>query len=219
MTLWLANPSATVTRLAATLARRGHALGGMESAEPRTWILGSEDDPVAAGIVARDDSHDRILVLSWIGTHPDARAEVLRRLWMLEERCRATGIPTLTLRLAPLAGPESPLWKMLAGSQPGARLARKLVHPVLESDVVEAMDRALRGAAVWEGWQEIGGPDIVSLGELAALARTSRVTRGGAWEPDPDALAEQRLIEPAVWARWSGIEPGSVVAEAAQWAA
>ncbi len=218
MTLRLVNPSPVVVRLAAKLAALGHIVTRTPDAAPLTWVLGADDDlPAmrATGIGERD----RILVLSWIGAHPDARAQVLRRLWALEESCRAIALPALTLRLGPLAGPDSPLWRKLAHSKPAPRLARKLVHPVLESQVVEAIDRALRGAAAWNGWQEIGGADIMSLGECATLARGSGLTGAGEWEPDADALAEQRLIEPGVWSQWAGIEPCSVATEAGRWAA
>ncbi len=218
MTLRLVNPSPVVVRLAAKLAPLGHVVTRTVDAAPLTWVLGADDDPPvmsASGIGAGD----RILVLSWIGAHPDARAQVLRRLWALEEACRATALPALTLRLGPLAGPDSPLWRKLAHSKPAPRLARKLVHPVLESQVVDVIDRALRGGSAWNGWQEIGGADIMSLGECATLARGSGLTGAGEWEPDLEVLAEQRLIEPAVWARWSGIEPRPVATEAGRWAA
>src|SRR5439155_519545 len=82
-----------------------------------------------------------------------------------------------------------------------------------EADVIEALDRALAGAAAWEAWYEVGGPDVLSLGELAALARASHAAGGGAWEPDRAVLAEQRLIEPEIWARWAGLTPASGAAD------
>ena len=47
----------------------------------------------------------RVLVLSLLGAHPDARAKRLKALWELEELVRGTAIPNMTLRLAPLVGP------------------------------------------------------------------------------------------------------------------
>ena len=216
--LRLVNPTPVVARLAGQLAARGSGVIGGSDSTPLTWMLGADDDLAttrASGIGERD----RILVVSWIGAHPDARANVLGRLWRLEEQCRASGLPTLTLRLGPLAGPGSPLWQKLAHTKPSPRLARRPVHPVLEMQVVEVIERASVGAIVWSGWQEIGGPDIMTLGECAEHARGARTAAEGEWEPDLEALAEQRLIEPEVWARWSGIEPRSVRAEAATWAA
>jgi len=218
----LLQPAPVVTRLFGELLRRGRATAECgASAWPRTWIVGPGSDPELAANIAREAvaGRDRILVLGWIGVHPDARAQALRVLWSLEERCRATGLPTLAVRLGPLCGPSAPLWRALAGAAPAGRLARKLVHPVCEADVIEALDRALAGAAAWEAWYEVGGPDVLSLGELAALARASHAAGGGAWEPDRAVLAEQRLIEPEIWARWAGITPASVAAEAGRWAA
>lgn len=214
----LVNPSPVVARLAEQLAARASVVTRGSDSIPLTWMLGADDD-LAATRVAGIAERDRILVVSWIGAHPDARANVLRRLWALEEQCRASALPTLTLRLGPLAGPESPLWQKLAHVKPGHRLARRPVHPVLESQVVEVIERALVGAIAWSGWQEIGGPDIMTLGDCAEHARSARTGAQGEWEPDLEALAEQRLIEPEVWARWSGIEPRSVLSEAATWAA
>lgn len=210
----LVNPSPVVARLAAKLATRGSG----EARERLTWMLGADDD-LAAVLAAGIGERDRILVVSWIGAHPDAGASVLSRLWALEERCRESGFATLTVRLGPLAGPESPLWQKLAYAKPRSRLARKPVHPVLESQVVEVIERALIGAVTWNGWQELGGPDIMTLGECAEHARRSAFAGEGEWEPDLEALAEQRLIEPQVWSQWSGMEPMSVSTEAATWAA
>ncbi len=210
------NPTPVVTRLTDGLAAR--AAGGIADSAPLTWMLGAADDVAAARAAGMGEGH-RILMLSWIGAHPDARADVLRRLWALEERSRESGLPTLTLRLGPLAGSSSPLWRKLARAKLTSRLARRPVHPVLESQVVEVIERALSGAIRWDGWQELGGPDIMTLGECADLARAANITGEGEWEPDLEALAEQRLIEPDVWAAWSGIEPRSPRAETTTWAA
>jgi len=162
-------------------------------------------------------------VVGWIGVHPDAASPELTALWHLEERTRALGVPVLALRLGPLVGATSPLWQQLAATRPAGKLARKLVHPVLESDVVTTLGRALVGAIAWDGWFELGGREVFAVGELAELARAARPglspASGGGWEPGRDALLGQRLIEPDVWVRWGGIEPGSVRAEAARWAA
>src|SRR6266516_4199530 len=108
----LLKPAPPVARLAAALVARGHTIDrGTSAPGAGTWVVGPAEDPdTAAHIAGRSATGDRILVLGWIGAHPDARAETLRKLWALEERCRATPLPTLALRLGPLVGPASPLW-------------------------------------------------------------------------------------------------------------
>ena len=220
VTIRLSNPGPLVSRLAHALEARGHAVVDTPAGGACTWMIGPGEEPSTAELAAesRTGLGDRILVLGWIGVHPDARSTVLRQTWLLEERCRASGLETLALRLGPLVGVMSPLWRMLGHAPLPRRLASKLVHPVTEADVIEAVHRALTGAATWLGWHELGGPDVLSLGELAELARAAGPERGGAWEPDRMALAEQRLIEPELWARWAGITPRSVI-ESGAWAA
>ena len=222
-------PAAPVPRLLAQLAERGHrsgpAAGASESSEP-VFVVGPGDhDPeVEAWMVAAPSraSAGRILVMSIVGAHPDAAAADLRRLWMLEERARSTGLPVLTLRLGPLVGPRSPLWLHLRSRPRLPRGGRHLVQPVFEADVVETLDRALSGGASWSGWFEVVGGEVLTLEELASLARAagSPLPAGaGSWEPALAILECQRLGEADPWRRHFKIEPGTVSELARGWAA
>ncbi len=159
---------------------------------------------------------DRWLVLSWIGAHPDARDPLLAVLWTLEEQARATGLPTLVLRLAPLVGPRSPLLALLrSGPKLDARLERALVQPVLESDVVAGLSNWLDGSAMWGDWFEVCGPDALSVGELIQLTQAGHfgaLDAAPAWEPSPAVLRAQGLSEWDAWALASGVTPRSIFA-------
>ena len=221
-------PDPPVPRLLEALAARGHETH--RPSAPRrdsTLVLaaGGAPDPAALGVLLgawRSAPGARVLVLSRLGAHPDARAAQLRWLWMLEEHARASGLPVLTLRLAPLIGPRSPLWLRLkrAPRLPGS--GRKLLNPVAEVDVVETLDRALRGAAKWEGWFEVAGPDVMSLAEIATLAREAGPAPGGdagAWEPPWREMSEQRLSEAEPWLSHFSMRVRPVGEQALQWAA
>lgn len=160
-------------------------------------------------------SIDRWLVLSWIGAHPDARDPLLVALWALEEEARATGLPTLVLRLAPLVGPDSPLLALLK-TRPklDARLERALVQPMLEADVVAGLAKFLDGSAAWTDWYEVCGPDALSLGELAQLAQADHfgaLEAIAGWEPAPTVLRAQGLSEWDAWTRATGVAPRSIL--------
>lgn len=153
----------------------------------------------------------RALVLSRLGVHPDARHPALRRLWRLEEHVRGGGAPTLTLRLAPLLGPASPLWRRLRARPALPRGGRQLVNPVAEADALETLRRALDGRAAWGGWFEVAGPEVWSLAELRELAAAAGPAReAGAWEPPLEEIAEHRLAESEPWASHFGLSPGRV---------
>lgn len=204
-------------RLLLGIAARGEPI--LEAArlpageEPVTLALA--DGPFVldlAGLVAALGRRPfRLLVLSRLGAHPDARAESLQRLWRIEEHARGAGAPVLTLRLAPLIGPHSPLWRKLASSPKLPRRGRQLLNPVAESDALESLARALDGRAQWRGWFEVAGPEVWSLAELAEAAARSGVPHaGGAFEPDLDELAEHRLAEAGPWQEHFGIEPTAI---------
>jgi len=211
-------------RLLAALAQRGHPVFERpESAPPdeRDVVLAVSDGAfvldMAALVRALVRKSLRVLVLSRLGAHPDARASSLQRLWRLEEHVRATGLPSLTLRFGPLVGSETPLWRKLRSRPALPRLARKLVNPVAESDAIETLDRALAGRAAWEGWYEVAGPDAFTLAELRDLAAaTTGPTGGGAWEPPLEEIAEHRLAESEPWASHFGIAPAPVPGVAAR---
>jgi uncharacterized protein YbjT (DUF2867 family) len=224
------HPDPPVPRLLRALEARGHTIaraGGETQREAATLVLGAgpELDPLAFGVLLGSWARApgaRVLVVSALGTHPDARAARLQRLWALEEQVRAIGLPSLTLRLAPLVGAASPLWLRLRSRPALPRRGRSLLHPVAEDDVVETLDRALAGRVAWTGWYEVAGADVLSLAELAALAAAAgpRLPPGaGAWEPPIAELAEHRLAESSPWFGHFGITPRAVATAASEWAA
>ncbi len=149
----------------------------------------------------------RVLLLSRLGAHPDARADTLRRLWRLEEHVRGGGAPTLTLRLAPLVGPETPFWRKLRSRPDLPGGGRKLVNPVAERDAVETIVRALDGRGPWRDWYEVAGSETFSLAELRDLASRTTGGRNGEWEPSLEEIAEHRLAEHEPWASAFHLEP------------
>ena len=164
------------------------------------------------GLVAALGSRPfRVLVLSRLGAHPDARHPALQRLWRLEEHVRAGGAPTLTLRLAPLLGPDTPLWRRLRSRPALPRGGRGLLNPVAERNALETLRRALDGRAKWTGWFEVAGPEVWSLAELRELAEPAgRAADAGEWEPSLEEMAEHRLAESEPWASHFGIIPAGV---------
>ncbi|MBI1799050.1 MAG: hypothetical protein HYR73_05135 [Candidatus Eisenbacteria bacterium] len=200
-------------------------LSATPSESDATLVLGPgpELDELAFGVLLdawRKARGARLLVLSQVGVHPDARSPRLQRLWALEERARGFALPVLTLRLAPLIGPRSPLWQKLR-TRPGLpRDGRQLIQPIAEADVIETLERALDGRAKWEGWYEVAGCDVMSLRELAELARTPHAVRErGEWEPSMAEMEEQRLCETEPWTRHFGFAPRPIAAQVAGWAA
>ncbi len=162
-----------------------------------------------AGLVASLGGRPfRVLLLSRLGAHPDARAAGLRRLWRLEEHVRGGGAPTLTLRFAPLLGHGVPLWNRLRSRPrlPGG--GRVLLNPALESDAVETLVRALADPQPWQGWYEVAGSEVWSLAELRDLAAEAGPGPDrGAWVPPLDELAEHRLAESGPWIERFGLAP------------
>jgi hypothetical protein len=228
------HPDPPVPRLIAALQARGHAVtpapSGRPAADaggPSTLVLSSGDtpDPLALGVLLgawRSAPRARVLVLSRIGAHPDARAPGLRGLWDLEERARASGLPTLTLRLAPLLGPSTPLWRTLRSGPRLPRDGRALLQPVVEDDAVETLHRAVEGRVAWEGWFEVAGDEAWSLAELCGRATARgrvRRDRDARWEPPLEEMAEHRLAESGPWREAFGIAPAPLGEAMAGWVA
>jgi uncharacterized protein YbjT (DUF2867 family) len=207
-------------RLLAAVATHGHVVvceGESLPPEAEAVTLIVADGPMVfdfLGFVrSLGERRFRVLMLSRLGSHPDAREPSLQRLWRLEEHVRAGGAPTLTLRFAPLVGPATPLWKKLRSRPALPNGGRQRLNPVAEIDAVETLLRTLDGRAPWQGWYEVAGSETVTLAELRELARrTPGATAGGAWEPTLDELAEHRLAESEPWAADFGITPTPLAA-------
>lgn len=221
-------PDPPVPRLLEALAARGHAVKPAAAGRPNgpaTLVLaaGAELDEMAFGVLLgawRTAPGARVLVLSAIGAHPDAKEKRLRRLWRIEESARASGVPALTLRLAPMIGPRSPLWLRLRSRPRLLGGGRQLLNPVAEEDVVETLDRACGGRVRWEGWYEVAGAEVFSLSDLArwAVEAGPRLPRGaGAWEPPLPELREHRLCEARPWLEHFGLASPPLRARAAGW--
>lgn len=184
-----------------------------------TLVVGAGCAPRALDQTLGETPDARLLVLSALGAHPDARAPRLKALWDLEEQARGTGRPVLTLRLGPIVGPQSPLWLRLRSRPRLPEPDHTLLNPVVESDVIQTLERALGDQAAWEGWYEVAGAEAITLGELASLAaRSPRLPDdSGAWEPPHGELREHRLAEPGPWTAHFGIAPSEVTSQAATW--
>jgi hypothetical protein len=212
-----------VARLLALVTARGHQLFRSPDALPpgdEPVVLAVSDGPSVFDYltaVQQLGSHPlRTLMLSRLGSHPDARAASLQRLWRLEEHVRAGNAPVLTLRFAPLVGPETPLWRRLRSRPALPNGGRKLLNPVAERNAVETLNRALDGRARWEGWYEVAGPDAVTLAELRDLATRTPFSGPpadtGEWEPSLEEMMEHRLAETEPWASHFGIVPTPMAA-------
>jgi len=207
-------------RLLGALVAHGHTVFArpeMLPAGDEAVTLAVSDGPFVFDFVgavrALGSRSFRVLVLSRLGAHPDARCTSLQRLWRLEEHVRAGGAPTLTLRFAPLVGPETRLWRKLRSRPALPRAGRKLVNPVAETDAVETLLRALDGRGPWRGWYEVAGGEALTLAELRDVAvRTPGETRGGTWEPSLAEIAEHRLAECEPWATDFGLVPTPLAA-------
>lgn len=207
-----------VPRLVAVLGARGHQFSDQTTPEPDTgatlllstpvdWMrLGVNFSPwlVAPGV--------RILVVSRMGAHPDAVAPGLQALWRLEEYARVSLIPTLALRLAPLAGPATPFWRKLAARPRLGAAAGAVVMPVLESDAVEVLHAALVAKHRWEGWFDVVGPEARTLAEWSEVAGHERGADDVPWEPPLEEMMEHRLAEPELWQKAYGLVAHDVAA-------
>lgn len=204
-------------RLIAAMEARGHQVVAADALTPG-------DEPVtlavfdgafvfnfAAMVGSLGSRPFRVLVLSRLGAHPDARAASLQRLWRLEEHVRGGGAPTLTLRLAPVLGSGTPLWNKLRSQPSLPRGGRTQLNPVAERDVIETVVRALADSTPWSGWYEVAGPRVWTLGELKMLAAGGGLggVRGD-WEPALEEMLEHRLAESAPWCERFGITPTSI---------
>ena len=214
-----------------------HAPGTPDPPAPRL-LVGLESDldeeilVLAHGTTTSEEALDRllaewrtrprarVLVLGTLGTHRDAHVPRWRQMWTLEEKARTTGLPVLVLRLAPLVGPQSPLWLRLKSGEPLPQQGRPLLQPVAEVDVRATLTAALTARADWLGWYDVAGPEPLTLAELAALARREGVLPqgAGAWEPPAEELAQQRLCDPRPWSEHFRIEPRRLSEEAGAWA-
>jgi uncharacterized protein YbjT (DUF2867 family) len=224
------SPDPPAPRLLAALAGHGHTVTPATPADARPSSIlvlaaGATLDPLALGVLLgawRYAPAARVLVLSRLGAHPDARAKGLRQLWNLEENARATGLPTLTLRLAPLLGPATPLWNQLRRQPRLGREKEWVIQPVVETDVVSALARLFSGKVPWEGWYEVAGREAFTLGELAALAARAGapdVTSPAAWEPALPEIGEQRLAESGPWLEAFGVAARPLADRIADWGA
>jgi hypothetical protein len=224
------SPHPPAPRLVAALAARGHALargGGDTPRERSTLVLGPGIVPNPMAIATllgawRKTPGARVLMLSLIGCHRDAVAPRLRDLWDLEEEARRSELPTLTLRLAPLLGPESPLWLRLRSRPRVKHAERVMIQPLMEEDAVETLDRALAGAVPWRDWYELPGPQVLSLAELIERAAASgpALPNGvGAWEPPLEEMREHRIAEAEPWSGRFGVTPRPVGERMAAWCA
>lgn len=221
MSLLVAGPLAEPAgRIVRELAARGTAVASDPTrlgADERTVTLVVSDGPFVfdlGGLVrSLGDRRFRMLILSRLGAHPDAKSASLQRLWRIEEHARGGGVPTLTLRLAPVIGPEAPLWRMLRSKPALPAGGRRLADPVYQGDVLDTLERALDGRALWQGWYELAGSERFSWRELSDLAAASGGPRdGAAWEPTLEEIAEHRLAESEPWASHFGITPTPIAA-------
>lgn len=152
----------------------------------------------------------RILFLSPVGADPSSDNEYLAAKGRAERAIEASTIEHAIFRCAPILAEGSTVDVLLSRGVP-ARVRDAKVNPIAVSDVAEALlaadtrDTEIRAAF------DLGGPDVITMGELAARASE----RPGILSRPPrelvDLYARDAVADPAAAVAQFGLSPSRVV--------
>jgi NADH dehydrogenase len=118
----------------------------------------------------------RILFLSPLGADPTSDDAYLAAKGAAEEAIEASKLEYAIFRCAPVVGEGSALSGLLTRGAP-ARVRATKMTPIAATDVADALLAAdTRDTGVRGGW-ELGGPDIVTVEELAGETKAGLLSR------------------------------------------
>ncbi|TMQ60294.1 MAG: hypothetical protein E6K72_00680 [Candidatus Eisenbacteria bacterium] len=210
------SPDPPAPRLLEALATRGYAVSAWEAADERatvgqggavprrdsTLVLSSGGAPALAALGVllgawREAPGARVLVLSGLGAHPDARAADRGAGAAMGGVRRRTGA----------SGERAPRGTSRVTRPHAHRPASHGERPVLCAVITVSDTRRA---------------DVMSLAELKALAREAGPPPSGehgAWEPPLRELEEHRLAEADAWLEHFSMRVRPIEEQVLQWAA
>jgi len=171
-----------------------HGLMGPRGNSPATVDRDGNANLVDASVAAGAD----LVLISTVGAAPDSAMELFRMKWAAERYAAGSGLPTTTVR----ATAFMELWIELL-RQTAGRSGRPLVfgrgnNPVnfvSVTDVAELVERVVSDPTTRRQTFEVGGPDNVTLNELAEAVQNA-AGRGSPPRHVPPALL--RVMEQTV---------------------
>lgn len=171
-----------------------HLVGGPVPDKGGTVEWLNHETTTVALRAAENASVRRVLFLSPLGADPASDNEYLAAKGRAEGAIEASQLEYAIFRCAPVLAEGSALAGLLArGVPPRARAAK--MTPITASDVAEALLAAdTRDTGVRGRW-ELGGPDIVTLEELAGTSKLGLISRPARELADlysRDAVADPR---------------------------
>jgi uncharacterized protein YbjT (DUF2867 family) len=186
------------------------ALEGIDVAYYLIHTMGSGDEDLIAQDrraarnferAATDADVERIVYLSGLGNEDERLSEHLASRRLVESELQAGSAEVTVLRAAIIIGGESASFRIVR------QLAKRLpvmvtprwVHvdcqPIAIDDVIAYLLAVLERPETAGGTYEIGGPDVLTYGEM--LRTTARIARG--WEP---VIVPVPVLTPTLSAYW-----------------
>ena len=171
-----------------------HLIGGPAPDKGVTVDWLNVDTTAVALRAAENAGVRRLLFLSPLGADPASDNEYLAAKGRAEEAIEASRLEYAIFRCAPVLGEGSALTGMLERGAP-ARVRATKMTPIAAVDVADALLAAdTRDTGVRGRW-ELGGPDIVTVEELAGTNKAGLISRTSRELVDlysRDAIADPR---------------------------
>lgn len=186
------------------------ALAGVSAAYYLVHSLASDDfvtkeaeAAIAFGQAAAQAGVEQVIYLGGLGADGDDLSDHLRSRRAVEQQLGAAGVPVTTLRAAIVIGHDSISWELTR--QLAQRLPAMITpawvstrtQPIAESDLIRYLVGVLGLPDAYGETFEIGGPDVLSYGDM--LRRVARILDGRPLPMLPVPLLTPRLS--SAWLR------------------
>jgi len=192
-----------------------HLVGGPlpERGVTVEWL--NHDTTEVAIRAAENAEVRRVLFLSPLGADPSSGNDYLAAKGRAEEAIAGSKLEYAIFRVAPIMGEGSALSSLLAHGA-STRIRGTKLNPIAASDVADALVAADTRDAELHGTWELGGPQVVTLEELAGRAG-SRFGLGRALSRPPrelvDLYSRDAVAETADVVAQFGLRPSAIPAD------
>ena len=185
-----------------------HLIGGPEPERGITVEWLNLDTVQVALRAASNAEVRRVLFLSPLGADPASENAYLAAKGHAEDAVRASGLEYVIFRCAPVIGKGTVLDRFLRAGLP-SRARETRTNPIAVGAVVDALVAADTRASEVRGTWELGGPEVLTLGELADRSGIKSTFLSRRSSALTDLFARDAIADPAPAAEQFGLTPNT----------